>query len=257
MSAKKNHLPLIELNEVESTNNYAMGWVQGRALPKGHEGLINGMAVLAYHQTAGKGQRGKIWQSPKGESLSLSILLKTDCLNTSQGFVLLSTVAVAAAQVLQLYTGDELKIKWPNDLYWRNRKLGGILIENVVKGNRFSWSVAGIGVNVLQEQFPAFLENPVSIKQISGKEEDIKAIAGQLQQAVADAMEQLPQNAMAFFETYNQLLFCKDERVKLKQGNRVFETVIKGVNALGELMTGDDGMTTFQFGDVEWRIGSL
>ena len=254
MSAKKNHLPFIELDEVESTNNYAMGWIQGRALPKGHEGLISGTALLAYHQTAGKGQRGKIWQSPRGESLSLSIVLKPDFLNTSQGFALLCAVAVAAAQVLQPYTGGDMKIKWPNDLYWRKRKLGGILIENVVKGNGFSWAVAGIGINVLQKHFPAFLENPVSLKQISGKDEDVKAIALQLQQAVVDCTEQLRQNPMTFFETYNQLLFCKDEQVRLKQGSRVFETTVRGVNAQGELMTGADGMTTFQFGDVEWRI---
>lgn len=254
MSAKKNHLTLIELDEVESTNNYAMGWIHGKALPKGHKRLTNGMAVLAYHQTAGKGQRGKSWQSPRGESMSLSIVLMPDFLNTAQGFSLLCAVAVAATQVLQSYTGNEMKIKWPNDLYWHNRKLGGILIENVVKGNQFNWAVAGIGVNVLQKQFPEFLENPVSIKQISGKDEEIKVIAQQLQAAIVDAMERLRDDPMCFFEPYNWLLFCKDEKVKLKQGSRVFETIIKGVNTQGELITGVDGLTTFQFGEVEWRI---
>jgi BirA family transcriptional regulator, biotin operon repressor / biotin---[acetyl-CoA-carboxylase] ligase len=234
MTAKKYHLPLIELDEVESTNNYAMGWVQGTHLPKGHGGLINGMAVLAYHQTAGKGQRGKTWQSPKGESLSVSIVLSPDFLNTSQGFSLLSGVAV--------------------DLYWQKRKLGGILIENVVKGNRFQWAVAGIGINVKQSSFPNFLENPVSIKQITGKEVDVKELAVQLQKAVTEAIEKLKKDPLTFFEPYNQLLFCRNEKVKLKQGSRVFETTIKGVNAFGELMTGDEGATTFQFGEVEWRL---
>ena len=254
MTAKKNHLPLIELDEVESTNNYAMGWVQGTHLPKGHESLTNGMAVLAYHQTAGKGQRGKTWQSPKGESLSVSIVLSPDFLNSSQGFSLLCAVAVAAIQVLQKYTGDEARIKWPNDLYWQKRKLGGILIENVVKGTRFQWAVAGIGINVKQSSFPDFLENPVSIKQITGKEVDVKELAVQLQKAVTEAIEKLKKDPLTFFETYNQLLFCRNEKVKLKQGSRVFETTIKGVNAFGELMTGDDGATTFQFGEVEWRL---
>lgn len=254
MTAKKNHLPLIELDEVESTNNYAMGWIQGTLLPKGHEELINGTAVLAYHQTAGKGQRGKSWQSPRGESMSLSIVLKPDFLNTSQGFSLLCAVAVAAAHVLQTYTGDETKIKWPNDLYWQKRKLGGILIENVVKGTQFQWVVAGIGINVKQSSFPDFLENPVSIKQITGKEMDVKDLAIQMQEAVAEAIQHLKQDPMAFWESYNHLLFSRNEKVKLKKGSRVFETVIKGVNAFGELMTGDDGSTTFQFGEVEWRL---
>lgn len=254
MDAKKNRLPFIELNEVESTNNYAMGWVQGTHLPKGHEKVTNGTAILAYHQTAGKGQRGKSWQSPRGESLSLSIVLKPDHLTIHQSFSLLCAVAVGVAGVLQTYTGEEIKIKWPNDLYWQNRKLGGILIENIVKGNQFQWVVTGIGVNVLQKKFPDYLENPVSLKQITGKDTDIKTLALQIQEAVVKNTEQLQQHPSSFFKAYNEILFGKDDMVRLKQGVRVFETLIKGVNEFGELMTGADGQTTFQFGEVEWRF---
>jgi BirA family biotin operon repressor/biotin-[acetyl-CoA-carboxylase] ligase len=253
MSHQKKMPLLLELNEVESTNNYAMGWINGQLLPKGHEAVLNGMAVLAYHQTAGKGQRGKSWQSPSGESLSLSIVLKPDFLTTTQSFSLLSAVTVSTVQVLQTITGEDTRIKWPNDIYWQKRKLGGILIENLVKGSYYNWAVAGIGVNILQKQFPDFLENPVSIMQITGKEVNIKKVAHQIQEAIIIAMEQLQQNPLSFFVSYNQLLFCKNEKVKLKQGARVFETVIKGVNEYGELMTGEDGLTTFRFGEVEWK----
>jgi BirA family biotin operon repressor/biotin-[acetyl-CoA-carboxylase] ligase len=254
MASKKNIPLLHELNEVGSTNNYAMGWIQGKALPNGHKELINGMSVLAYHQKEGRGQRGKKWQSPPGESLSLSIVLKPDFLLATQGFSLLSSIAVAVAGVLETYLGDETKIKWPNDLYWRNRKVGGILIENVVKGNHYSYAVAGIGINVLQKSFPPFLENPVSIKQVTGKEYAVKDVALKIQEAVVEALETLSTNSVAFYEAYNQKLFKKEERVKLKKDNRVFETVIKGVNAQGELMTGEDGLMVFQFGEVEWKL---
>lgn len=254
MPLKKNNLFLLELSETESTNNYAMGWVQGRLLPKGHDAVMNGMAVLAYHQTEGRGQRGKKWQSPPGESLSLSIVLQPDFLLATQGFSLLSTIAVAVDSVLETYLGDETKIKWPNDLYWRNRKVGGILIENVVKGSRYNYAVAGIGINVLQKRFPPFLENPVSIKQVTGKEYAVKDVAVRIQEAVVDAVKVLATNNIAFYEAYNQKLFKKEERVKLKKENRVFETVIKGVNAQGELMTGENGLTIFRFGEVEWML---
>jgi BirA family biotin operon repressor/biotin-[acetyl-CoA-carboxylase] ligase len=254
MSHQKKMPQLLELNEVDSTNNYAMGWINNKALPKGHEPVTNGSAVLAYHQTAGKGQRGKNWQSPEGESMSLSIILKPEFLSASQNFSLLSAVAVAAVEVLQSITGEETMIKWPNDLYWQKRKLGGILIENIVKGNQYNWVVAGIGVNVLQKQFPDFLENPVSIRQITGKEINIKTLALQFQESVVKAVARLQQDPLAFFEVYNHLLFCRNQKVKLKQGSRVFETEIKGVNALGELLTGDDGLTTFRFGEVEWKF---
>jgi BirA family transcriptional regulator, biotin operon repressor / biotin---[acetyl-CoA-carboxylase] ligase len=254
MPLKNNKLFLLELDEVESTNNYAMGWIQGRLLPKGHNGVMNGMAVLAYHQTEGKGQRGKNWQSPKGESLSLSIVLKPDFLLATQGFSLLSAIAVAVANVLESYMGDETKIKWPNDLFWRNRKVGGILIENVVKGTHFSYAVAGIGINVSQKSFPPFLENPVSIKQVTGKELSIKDLALKIQQAVVDAVEMLEINTAAFYDAYNQKLFKRDQTVRLKKESRVFETIIKGVNEQGELLTGENGLMTFQFGEVEWRL---
>jgi BirA family biotin operon repressor/biotin-[acetyl-CoA-carboxylase] ligase len=254
MSVKKKLPPLIELNEVDSTNNYAMGWIQGKLLPKGHEEPVNGLAVLAYHQTAGRGQRGKTWQSPGGESLSVSILLKPDFPEPTQPFPLLMAIAVATAGVLQRYTGDETCIKWPNDLYWHNRKLGGILMETTVQGNRFNWVVAGIGINVLQKQFPGFLQNPVSIKQITGKNADIKQLALELQEAVVTALAQAAQNPMIYFESYNRLLFGRNKFMKLKQGNRVFETLIGGVDAQGRLMTGADGTATFRFGEVEWML---
>lgn len=252
MSLKKKQPPLIELYEVDSTNNYAMGWIQGKHLPKGHEQAVNGLAVLAYHQTAGRGQRGKSWQSPVGESLSVSVLLKPDFLEATRSFSLLTAVAVAVTGVMQTYTAEETLIKWPNDLYWRNRKLGGILMETTVKGNQFNWAVAGIGINVLQKQFPDFLPNPVSMKQISGKEVNIHELALELQEALIDAMAQLEQNPMAFFERYNELLLGRNQTMKLKQGDRLFETFIQGADSKGRLITGKDSLTSFQFGEVEW-----
>lgn len=254
MSLKKNLPPLIELNEVDSTNNYAMGWVQGKHLPKGHAEPLNGLAVLAYHQTAGRGQRGKSWQSPRGESLSVSILLKPDFSDPGRPFPLLMAIAVATAGVLQRYIGDETCIKWPNDLYWRNRKLGGILMETTVKGNRFNWVVAGIGINVLQKQFPDFLQNPVSIKQITGKDTDIKQLALELQEAIITALAQVAQKPMTYFESYNRLLFGRNKIMNLKQDNRLFETLIKGVDEQGRLITGENGLTAFRFGEVEWML---
>jgi BirA family transcriptional regulator, biotin operon repressor / biotin---[acetyl-CoA-carboxylase] ligase len=254
MPAKKNTRMLLELNSVDSTNKHAMGWIKGVALPKGHEEPQHGMAVLAYQQTQGRGQRGKSWLSPAGESMSLSIVLKTDFLRPSQGFQLLCAIAVAAIEVLKTYTGDETKIKWPNDLYWRNRKLGGILIENVVKGSHYSWATSGIGINVKQQQFPDFLSNPVSIKQITGKDQDIKLLALHVQDAVLNAVDLLKKNPDVFFNRYNQHLFKKQESVTLKKDNIFFETNINGVNEQGELMTGADGQTIYKFGEVEWML---
>jgi BirA family transcriptional regulator, biotin operon repressor / biotin---[acetyl-CoA-carboxylase] ligase len=254
MPPKKNTTILMELDTVDSTNKHAMGWVKGAALPKGHEQPQHGMAVLAHHQTEGRGQRGKSWQSPPGESLSLSILLQPNFLSPARGFQLLAAIAVAAVKVVQTYTGDETTIKWPNDLYWRNRKLGGILIENVVKGNYLSWAVAGIGINVKQQQFPHFLINPVSIKQITGKDYDGRELALKLQEAIVNAVDLLQTNPHAFFNEYNQQLYKKDQKVKLIKDNMVIDTIIRSVNEQGELLTGEHSEHRFRFGEVEWQI---
>lgn len=247
MAIKNNDPSLVELMVTESTNNYAMALI--------HEGLAqHGKSVLAYHQTGGKGQRGKIWQSPAGESMSLSVILQPSFVKPSQGFQLLATIAVAVTTVLEKYIGDETSIKWPNDLYWRDRKAGGILIESIIKGTDYVWVVAGIGINVKQSSFPQFLGNPVSLKQITGKEVDIKKLALEISEEVIASVDSLKQNgADAVFEKYNAKLFLKNQLTKLKHNTRVFETRIKGVNNQGQLITGEHSENCFNFGEVEWK----
>lgn len=219
-----------------------------------HAGLAqHGTTVLAAHQTAGKGQRGKNWESPAGESLNFSIVICPGFLNPSNSFQLLATIAVAVQKRIELYAGDETKIKWPNDLYWRDRKAGGILIESVIKGNSWKWAVTGIGINCNQEGFPSFLPNPVSIKQITGKNISILQLAEELQTDLMEAVSELEKNGFAtFFKEYNQKLYKQNQPVKLKQENRSFETIVKRVNESGQLVAGHTEEWQFRFGEVEW-----
>src|SRR5687768_3851267 len=156
------------LNSVESTNNYAMARI--------HAGLAgHGDAYFALEQTAGKGQRGKTWMAQPGENITISIVLNTEPLISSQQFLLSAAVALACYDLLTEKLGDEVKIKWPNDLYWRDRKAGGILIENVVSSGKseaghWRWSVVGVGININQTIFPGEIPNAVSVKQIAGKD---------------------------------------------------------------------------------------
>lgn len=248
MAIKNNNPSLIELRVTESTNNYAMAMI--------HEGLAqDGLAILAYEQTGGKGQWGKNWQSPAGESLSLSIILQPTFLKPQQDFQLLATIAVSVVKILEKYIGKESSVKWPNDLYWRDRKAGGILIETVIKSNAYAWVVAGIGINVKQSSFPSFLENPVSLKQITGKEVDIKQLALEIKDQVLTAIEHLKKNGFnEFFNSYNEKLFSKNKIQKFKKDNRVFATLVQGVNRHGQLVTGSNGENCFSFGEVEWKI---
>ncbi|RYF81428.1 MAG: biotin--[acetyl-CoA-carboxylase] ligase [Chitinophagaceae bacterium] len=110
--------PFLELQQVESTNNYATGAV--------HEGMAqHGMAVFAHHQTKGKGQHNKTWISDAGKNIAMSVVLQPPGLSLSQSFLISMATAVAVNSFFATYAGSETKVKWPNDLYWRDRKAGG------------------------------------------------------------------------------------------------------------------------------------
>lgn len=246
MLPKKSDNLWIELPSVDSTNNYAMGLI--------HEGLAqHGLTICTAHQTKGKGQRGKVWETEPGANLSFSIIVEPGLLLT-QSFQLLAATALAVRDELEKILGDETKIKWPNDLYWRDRKTGGILIENVVRGRQWQWAVIGIGINVNQTEFKG-LKNPVSIKQVTGKYTDVLQLAHCIQKAVLKECDHLQQQGFAgIFETYNCQLYKLQQPVRLKKESRIVSTNVKGVNTSGQLITGIDVEECFDFGEVEWLI---
>ena len=122
-------MPFIEVQTVDSTNNYAFSRI--------HAALAqHGMILFAHEQTAGKGQRGKKWLSAPGLDIAMSILLKPAPLAVTEQFRLSACVAVSVHELFKKYAGENVTIKWPNDLYWKDRKAGGILIESVVRSPR-------------------------------------------------------------------------------------------------------------------------
>jgi len=257
--------PFIELQSVDSTNKYAIALVRNLKLPDGQGESQHGMVVFAHHQTDGKGQRGKKWVSEKGGNITLSILLNPDPLRLTDQFKLSICIAVSVATFFSKYAGDEIKIKWPNDIYWRDRKAGGILIENIVrnqdsevsikKSGKWKWAVAGIGLNINQTVFPTDLPNPVSLKQITGKNFEPVVLAKELCSAIEKNYQILLKDDFeSFFIKYQEMLYKKDEKVKLKKGNRVFDSLIKGVNKSGHLITEHSIEEIFEFGEVEWII---
>src|SRR5215469_5061577 len=118
-------ISFIELPSVDSTNNYASEQIHANMAQ-------HGTCYFAHEQTAGKGQRGKSWASEKGANIILSIVLKPYFLQPFQQFYLSACVATATYNFLKGFAPDHLTIKWPNDIYWQNKKLGGILIENII-----------------------------------------------------------------------------------------------------------------------------
>ncbi|RYE54733.1 MAG: hypothetical protein EOP48_11670 [Sphingobacteriales bacterium] len=155
---------------------------------------------------------------------------------------------------LQKITGESFYIKWPNDLYWRDRKTGGILIENKYAGENWNWAVIGIGINVNQTMFAADLKKAVSIKEVSGKEQfEPQRLASELHEYMLEKLNAATEASFSeILVRYNELLYKKEEFVRLKKENAVFSTTVKAVNPFGQLLTNDSIDRTFNFGEVEW-----
>jgi len=234
------------LDTVDSTNNYAMARID--------DGLAkHGMVWFANEQTAGKGQRGKDWTSERGKNIAMSIVLEPGQLKITSQFQLSAAVALACFEFLSGYMDGETKIKWPNDMFWRDRKAGGILIENKFQGEKWKWSVVGIGININQTVFDKSLLNAVSLKQITGKTFNPAELAKALHTLL---MQKLPEaiSPEKILQQYNQHLYKKNELVTLRRGGIKFDTVIKEVSPQGKLVTVDAIEREFDFGEVEWVL---
>ena len=234
------------LDTVDSTNNYATGQV--------HAGLAkHGEAWFAMDQFAGKGQRGKSWKSSPGENLMMSIAINPDKVFSTKPFLFSVLVAAVCREVLTQFVDSELKIKWPNDIYWRDRKAGGILIENIFRGSGWGWAVVGIGININQAHFDDSVTNGTSLKLITGKSHDPIQIAKKLQQALMKKLDNIKHYEIwECLEYYNEHLYKKEEVTGLKKGSAVFQTTILSVNEYGQLLTKDVIERTFEVGEIVW-----
>ncbi len=154
---------VLRLEETDSTNN------QLKQLLK--DNPEEGSVVIADYQSVGRGQMGNGWHSEKGKNLLFSILLYPENLPANEQFIISRIASLAVKNMLDQFTND-IRIKWPNDIYWKEKKICGMLIENDIQGKNILNSIIGIGININQEEFPDDLPNPVSLLQITGSVHD-------------------------------------------------------------------------------------
>ncbi|MFN5422599.1 MAG: biotin--[acetyl-CoA-carboxylase] ligase [bacterium] len=240
--------PFIILDTTESTNNHAINQARSGT-------ATDGTVYFAIEQTKGKGQRAKIWHSTKAENLILSTIQSNRGLKLQHQFLISCATTLACLDLVSTHAGDDFRIKWPNDLYWRDRKAGGILIENIIKGNSWEKAIIGIGININQTNFPEMSNYPVSLKQISGKTFDpidlAKELCGLLEHRLA-ALETT--SADKVLAEYNAKLYKHQETTRFKKGNMTFDAMIKGVNQNGQLILKHSIEEEVDFGEVEWVL---
>jgi BirA family biotin operon repressor/biotin-[acetyl-CoA-carboxylase] ligase len=246
---------LIELQSVDSTNNYARGLISSVGMPERNLRDLHGTTILAKEQTAGKGQMGKSWEAEKDANILMSIIVVPHSTQLTRQFELSACVAVSLHKFFATHAGDETKIKWPNDLYWNDRKTGGVLIESGIKDGQWIWSIIGMGININQTVFPDNLPNPVSLTQVTGLRYNVPDLATQLCSSLEYNFQQLSNNAFDdIFSYYNQNLYGAGKKVRLKKQNRIFDAVIKNVSKDGRLIVECGVEESFSFGEVEFVI---
>ena len=201
--------------------------------------------IYAGYQTAGRGQTGNSWESEKGKNLICSILLPP---NKNLYFL---NIAVSVA-ILRLFD-EPLTIKWPNDIYWKDKKLAGILLENAIIGNEVKYTIAGIGLNVNQTEFVSDAPNPVSLKQISGKEYAIDSLMQDLLEAVHTVLNE-PEEAV--WSEYKAHLYRREGSWPFADHNGTFEAQIEDVLPSGEIVLRDKNgqLHTYGFKQIKYIL---
>ena len=221
-------MSIIYLDEVNSTNCYLSDRVRNQQLEEG-------FTVAAVNQTKGKGQAGNSWEAEAGKNLTFSILFRPLTIEAQEQFIISQAVALGVADALSEFTGD-ISIKWANDVYWRDRKIAGILIENTISGNRISHSIAGIGININQEKFLSDAPNPVSLKQITGIEYSLKDLLPRFRASIFERYSQMQINDTEIRADYFKKLYRREGFYLYESAGETFEAQIKRVKPSGHLV---------------------
>lgn len=238
---------IIELDTVDSTNNYAMHLIDA-------DTAQDGLTVIAGAQTAGRGQRGRSWMSEAGEGLFMSIIIAPGCGLEAQ-FCFNAHVAVAVAKVLEgLYEYWNVQVKWPNDIIINDKKTGGLLVENVLRGNIWAYSIIGLGLNVRQTHLPAALPHATSLAiASSGRQFDIRQLANRIREGVFALMDErlFTRYGMDIFKDY---LFKCNEWQTFTDGRQIWKAQILDVERDGKLKVRLEGghIARYTHGMVQW-----
>lgn len=240
---------IVHLAETDSTSNYL-------STLSTKEKTAEFTVVKADYQSAGKGQRGNSWESEKGRNLLFSIILYPDFLEIRKQFLLSQAIALAIKEELDTFS-DGFSIKWPNDIYWQEQKICGILIENDLIGSSIQKSIAGIGININQQQFHSQAPNPVSLWQITGKEHDLVSVLNEIIHRIIDNYTLLKEGkAQEVTERYHNSLFRKEGIHAYKDHSGRFMATIVCVKPEGTLILKDlDGKEReYAFKEVQYIL---
>ena len=230
----------VHLKQTDSTNAYLQRMQS--------EADIRNWVVSADEQTAGRGMGSNGWESETGQNLTFSMALDMGFLPAERQFLLSEAVALGLYEALcPLIPEEKLHIKWPNDLYYENHKLAGILINNTIKANLMDISIIGIGLNVNQMQFQNWPTHPISLKMITGKTYDLQPLLEQVAESIYNKVEILKVSPTAIENEYLQQLYRYHTWADYEVDGKVLRLFMTGIDAFGRLMLVDEDNKEYCF----------
>ena len=215
----------IKLHSVDSTNSYALRM-------KGDLLFREGLVVAASYQTRGNGQKGNSWESLPNENLLISVVIEPDLLVKSQ-FLLTKCIALAIYDLVSSYI-DNVSVKWPNDILVDRKKIAGILIQNILRGDNITHSVIGIGLNVNQTKFNNYSPEATSLRLLLDQTFDLDQIKNSLLSYLSERIQSL-KIGVNQQEEYLSVLFLSNQVAVFESKEQKFTGVIKGVGRDGKL----------------------
>lgn len=222
-------MEIIHLDTIDSTNRYC----ELLDLDQVEEFTI----VYADEQTAGKGQQSHVWESQTGKNLTLSLILHPTFIQIPDQYQLHKALSLAVVDLLKALGISNLHIKWPNDIYVADKKICGILVANKLSKNILQSSICGIGLNVNQTEFPAWVPNPISISQITHQKYDLPLLLSQLAQCLMSRYQILKRGELQHIDRdyMDCLMNLGVEKKYLYQSETILAT-ITGINRYGHLL---------------------
>lgn len=221
---------IIKLDAIDSTNTFLKEISSADVIE-------DFTVVVAKTQTNGKGQMGNVWSAASGENLTFSVFKDVSFLNFEKNFYLSLITALALRQTLQQFNVPKLTVKWPNDILSADKKLAGILIENVIKNNKLVSSVIGIGLNVNQTVFKN-LPRASSMKLLVGTHFNLDEVLETFLKQLKIYFEKLKnEETDALMQAYNDNLFRKNKPSTFKNiEGSTFSGFIQGISNNGNLL---------------------
>ncbi|GIV35025.1 MAG: biotin--[acetyl-CoA-carboxylase] ligase [Chitinophagales bacterium] len=235
---------LLHLPEVDSTNDYARTFITKN---RPSEGTV----IMAHHQKHGRGQYGRRWESASGKNLTFTVILYPQFLHPSDVNLLSQAVSISLCDFFNTHLNLPVKIKWPNDIYYQDGKLAGVLIETSVIGNKLDYVLVGIGVNVNQTEFSPEVPNPVSLKDVFHQNFDLMVLLKAYFPFLDTWYYRLKIQPESLPETYSGMLYHKDEQVVFSYKGTYRQGILRGVQPNGRLLVEMNGVTEeFSHGEI-------